>query len=227
VAPTSPKALVALDNIGLRAELAAQLHELAQSRVRIVTAQQDERRRIERDLHDGAQQRLLALAIQLKAAQVNGDNDRLLEAVEVGIEQARQAVEELRELANGLHPAALTDGGLGAALDDIARRSPLPVHIVGDVGRLGPNVEAAAWFIACEAISNAQKHAKADSIRVTLSVAAGVLQILIADDGRGGAVVDGSGLRGIRDRAEASGGTLAVRSRLTQGTTVQVMLPCG
>jgi signal transduction histidine kinase len=227
VALTVNEAVVALDNIGLRAELAAQLHELAQSRVRIVTAQQDERRRIERDLHDGAQQRLLALAIQLKAAQVNGDNARLRDAVEVGIEQARQAVEELRELANGLHPAALTDGGLGAALDDIARRSPLPVHVVGDVGRLAPNVEAAAWFIACEAITNAQKHAKAERIMVTLSVAAGVLQMQIADDGQGGAAADGSGLRGIRDRAEAGGGTLAVRSPVTHGTTVQVMLPCG
>jgi signal transduction histidine kinase len=226
VALTADEAVVALDNIGLRAELAAQLHELAQSRVRIVTAQQDERRRIGRDLHDGAQQRLLALALQLKAAQVNGGNARLQEAVEVGIEQARQAVEELRELANGLHPAALTDGGLGAALDDMARRSPLPVHVIGDVGRLGPDVEAAAWFIACEAISNAQKHARAESIKVTLCVGAGILQLQIADDGQGGAVADGSGLRGIRDRAEASGGTLAVRSQLTQGTTVEVTLPC-
>jgi signal transduction histidine kinase len=226
VALTANEAVVALDNIGLRAELVVQVYELAQSRSRIVSAQQDERRRIERDLHDGAQQRLLALALQLKAAQVNGDDTRLRAAVEAGIEQARQAVEELRELANGLHPVALTDGGLGSALDDIARRSPLPVHIVGDVGRLGPNVEAAAWFIACEAISNAQKHAKADSIRVTLSVADDILQMRIADDGQGGALADGSGLRGIRDRAEASGGTLAVLSPLTHGTTVLVMLPC-
>jgi signal transduction histidine kinase len=220
------EAVVALDNVGLRAELAAQVRELAQSRSRIITAQQEERQRIGRDLHDGAQQRLLALALQLQAAQLNGRSDRLSEAVAAGIDEARLAVADLRELANGLHPMALSDGGLTAALDDLARRSPLPVRVVGDVGRFNPSIESTAWFIACEAISNAQKHAEAASIRVSLRTFADVLHMEITDDGRGGANPKGSGLRGIRDRADASGGTLRVESPTAQGTTVTVSLPC-
>lgn len=162
------EAVVALDNVSLRAELAAQVHELAQSRSRIVTAQHDERQRIGRNLHDGAQQRLLALALQLQAAQLNGHPNRLREVVASGIDEARRAVQDLRDLANGLHPVALTDGGLTAALEDLARRSPLPVCVVGDVGRVSPGIESTAWFIACEAITNAQKHSHAANIIVNL-----------------------------------------------------------
>lgn len=220
------EAIVALDNVGLRAELGAQLNELAESRTRIVSAQQQERQRIERDLHDGAQQRLLALALQLQAAQLNGQTDRLREAVASGIDEARRAVQELRELANGLHPIALTDGGLTAALDDLARRSPLPVLVVGEVGRLSPSIESTAWFIACEAISNAQKHAHASNVCVDLRMCADVLHLQIGDDGTGGANPNGSGLRGIRDRADADGGTFCLESAAGHGTTVRVSLPC-
>jgi signal transduction histidine kinase len=215
-----------LDNVRLRAELARQLSAVSESRGRIASAQRRERRRIERDLHDGAQQRLLALAMDLQAAHLSGNAERLDSAVAAGIVQARHAVEELRELANGLHPSALTDGGLPAALDDMASRSPVPITVRADSTRVEPALEFTAWLVACEAISNAQKHANAESITVDYVVGTREIRLTVADDGCGAADTTGTGLRGLRDRVEAGHGVLVVTSPTAGGTTVEMRLPC-
>jgi signal transduction histidine kinase len=216
-----------LENAGLRAAVALQLEDVRASRERLATAHLDERRRIERDLHDGAQQRLLALAAQLQAALLNGHPDRLREGLALGVEQSQTAVHELRELANGLHPSVLADGGLAAALDDLAARYPLHVQITERERRYQPGIEATAWFIACEAVTNAVKHAGADHIQVSVSCVGDELRLTVEDDGLGGANPNGSGLRGISDRAEAVGGQLLVLPRDPSGTTVRAVLPCG
>jgi signal transduction histidine kinase len=220
----SAEALPELENAGLRAAISLQLVEVRESRARIAAAQLTERRRIERDLHDGAQQRLLALALNLRAAQLNGR--ALPEAVDRAIAELQGAVAELRELANGLLPSLLGDAGLAAALDDLATRLPLPVEVRATERRFPAPVEATAWFIVCEAITNAVKHADATRIEVEVSAAAGVVVVRVEDDGRGGADPDGSGLRGIADRAEAVGGSLRIEDRAGGGTTVTGELPC-
>ncbi len=214
-----------LDNTRLRAELARQVGEIAASRERLATAQRTERRKIERDLHDGAQQRLLALALELQSAQLNGDPGRMEQALTDGAESARAAVRELRALANGLHPAALEDGGLSAAVDDMARLSPVPVRVSVEAGRLDRSLEFTAWSVIGEAVVNAQKHAGASSIRVDVSRRNGHLRLQVSDDGRGGANPDGPGLRGLRDRVETARGRLSVRSAVG-GTTIEADLPC-
>ncbi len=216
-----------LVSAGLRAAISLQLAEVRESRRRIAAAQLTERRRIERDLHDGAQQRLLALALELQAAQVNGSTERLREAAVTGVTELQAAVVELRELANGLHPAVLSDSGLGAALDDLASRLPLPVEVRAGAGRFPPQIESTAWFIACEAISNAVKHAGAGQIDVAIATMNGSLILTVSDDGRGDADPQGAGLRGIADRAEAVGGDLTVHPRPSGGTIVIGRLPCG
>jgi signal transduction histidine kinase len=221
------KATPELESAGLRAAISLQLTEVRESRHRIAAAQVSERRRIERDLHDGAQQRLLALALQLQAAQVNGSLERLQEAIATGVCELQAAVVELRELANGLHPAVLSDSGLGAALDDLASRLPMPVHVLATDRRFAPQVESTAWFIACEAISNAIKHAEASDIEVSVRAANGRLTVRVSDDGTGDADSDGAGLRGLADRAEAVGGALRVEAPPGGGTTVTGELPCG
>lgn len=215
-----------LENAMLRARITRQLAEVRESRSRIAAAHVSERRRLERNLHDGAQQRLLALALQLRAAQVNGGHDRLVSALSEAIDELQASVVELRELANGLNPAVLTDLGLAAALDDLAGRFPLRLDLDGVRGRFAPEIEAAAWFVACEGVTNAVKHAEATSIGLSLSVSDGLLSVEVSDDGRGGADTAGSGLRGIADRVEAMGGTLVVTSG-GSGTTVRGVLPCG
>jgi signal transduction histidine kinase len=227
VAAATAAATPELVSAGLRAAISLQLTEVRESRRRIAAAQLSERRRIERDLHDGAQQRLLALALQLRAAQVNGGVERLVEAVATGVSELQAAVTELRELANGLHPAVLTDSGLGAALDDLASRLPLPVEVQATDRRFAPQIESTAWFIACEAISNAVKHAAASEIAVSLRAGNGTLTIRVDDDGSGDADPGGAGLRGIADRAAAVGGALRVEARPGGGTTVTGELPCG
>jgi signal transduction histidine kinase len=216
-----------LVSAGLRAAISLQLAEVRESRRRIAAAQLAERRRIERDLHDGAQQRLLALALQMQAAQVNGSAERLREAAATGVTELQAAVVELRELANGLHPAVLSDSGLGAALDDLASRLPLRVEVRAGAGRFPPQIESTAWFIACEAISNAVKHADAAEIEVSVGAMNGTLTLTVSDDGRGDADPWGAGLRGIADRAEAVGGAVTVRTRPGGGTLVIGKLPCG
>ena len=215
-----------LDNVRLRAELGHRLAEIAASRRRLSQAQREERRRIERDLHDGAQQALLALAFELQAAQLNGDPGAMRDALSQGADGARNAAQELRALANGLHPAALTDGGLAGVVDDLARRSPVPIDVDVDGARLDPATEFTAWLVVAEAVTNAHKHAGASRIRVVSARHNGELRLSICDDGHGGADSSGSGLRGLHDRVESAEGTLRVRSG-AQGTAVEVTLPCG
>ncbi len=225
VAAVADAALPALENTGLRAALALELVEVQASQARIADAQLRERQRIERDLHDGAQQRLLAMAMQLSAAVVNGDPARLEEAARAGVDEARATVRELREIANGLHPAALADGGLAAAVDELAARLP---------GRLEPHVEeqrhphlveGTAWFIVCEAVANALKHTTGALVTVDIRSVAGCLVVKVSDDGAGIADPEGGGLRGLADRAAAVGGRLRVHSN-DHGTLIEAELPC-
>lgn len=216
----------ALESTGLRAAVALQLQEVRASRARIAMAQLEERRRIERDLHDGAQQRLLALAAQLQAALMNGDPGRQQEALRTGVEQSREAVSELRSLANGLHPAVLTEGGLGPALDDLAVRLPVRVHLDQPDRRWPLEVEATAWFVACEAVTNAVKHAHAPAVRIDVHGDDRGLVLRVEDNGCGGADPLGRGLRGLADRVEAVGGRLQVGGGADGGTVVEAVLPC-
>ena len=224
-------ARLALHNARLQADVSAQLAKVQESRRRIVTAGDEERRKIERDLHDGAQQRLVALALELRIAQRQfGRADPELERVLGGaVSELQVAVEELRELARGVHPAVLSEEGLPGALMSLAARTPLPVQIEATpVERLPGEIEAAAYFVACEAIANAVKHAHATQIRVSAQRRNGTLVIEVEDDGVGGARENGSGsgLRGLVDRVEAHGGTLRIDSEPGAGTRVIGELPC-
>ena len=224
-------ARLALHNARLQADVRAQLDKVQESRRRIVTAGDEQRRRIERDLHDGAQQRLVALALELRLAQrqLGTDLDPELERILVeAVDELQLAVEELRELARGVHPEVLTAEGLAGALDSLDGRTPVPVRIESaPEERLPPEIEAAAYFVACEAIANAVKHAQATRIRVNAARSNGRFVIVVEDDGIGGARENGgSGLRGLVDRVEAHGGTLRVESEPGQGTRVIGELPC-
>jgi signal transduction histidine kinase len=221
-------ARLALENARLHAELRAQLMLLQESRARIVAAGDEERRRIERDLHDGAQQRLVALALELRAAQrrfgAGGEIDHVLGAA---VEELQRAVEQLRELSHGLHPSVLTQNGLAAALESLAATTPVPVTIAdAPAERLPAPIEAAAYFVACEALANAVKHADASQITISASRGNGRLVVEVVDDGVGGADSTGSGLRGLADRVEAHGGRFRVESRSGEGTRVIGELPC-
>jgi signal transduction histidine kinase len=224
-------ARLALENARLQAELKAQLSRVQESRARIVTAGDEQRRRIERDLHDGAQQRLVALALELRAAQkrLGGRLDPDTEAViEGAVGELQLAVSELRELAAGVHPSVLTEDGLAAALESLARRTPVPVSLTElPSERLPPPIEAAAYFVACEALANAVKHANASSITMSAVQRNGSLTVEVADDGEGGAdIARGTGLRGLADRVEAHGGRLRIESPPGGGTRVIGELPC-
>jgi signal transduction histidine kinase len=222
------EALAELDNVRLRAQVATQLAEVRESRARIVAAQAAERHRIERNLHDGAQQRLLGLAMELRAVQLRATTadapDRLV--LDHAVDEIGVAVRELRDLANGLHPSVLVDGGLPAALDDLAGRLPVQVDLDVARVRLGPVAEETLWFVACEALANTIKHAAAHRVLVRLTVDDGTARLVCLDDGRGGAHLLGSGLRGIADRTEAVGGSLRVDSRPGAGTTIEAVVPC-
>src|SRR3989440_4620843 len=217
-------ARLALHNARLQADVRAQLDKVQESRRRIVTAGDEQRRKIERDLHDGAQQRLVALALELRIAQRQlGKTDPEVEQVLAqAVGELQVAGQGLRELARGVHPAVLTEEGLGGALVSLASRTPLPVDITGAPdGRLPREIEAAAYFVACEAIANAVKHARATQIRVCAERRNGRLVIEVEDDGVGGARENsGSGLRGLVDRVEAHGGTPPGQSEPRQGTRV-------
>ena len=217
------------------AELAAQAvanaqarADLAASRARIVEAGDAERRRLERNLHDGAQQRLVSLALNLRlAARACGDDDVAQAAFDRAGEELSQALDELRELARGIHPAVLSDRGLEPALEALAARTPLPVRLAVELqDRLPEPVEAAAYYVVAEALTNAAKHACASEVRVVVARDNGVARIEVADDGVGGAATgDGSGLRGLSDRVEALGGHLALDSPLGEGTTLRAEIP--
>jgi signal transduction histidine kinase len=203
--------------------------KLMQSRARIVTTADDTRRRIERDLHDGAQQRLVAVSLQLRAAQalVPPALGALGAELDRSITGMTGALDELREIARGIHPAALAKGGLGPALRTLARRSAVPVevHIETD-SRYPPPVEVAAYYVVCEALTNTTKHANASHAEATVEEQDSTIRLRVCDDGVGGAQPQrGSGLTGLCDRVEALGGSIDVTSPVGQGTVIQVSLP--
>jgi len=202
---------------------------LTASRARIVTTADETRRRIERDLHDGAQQQLVSLVLQLRAAQATvppdlGELAAEFERAAVGL---TDAVDELRALAQGIHPAVLAEGGLGPALSMLARRSSVPAKLeVCADGRLPEPIEVAAYYVVSEALTNAAKHAEASVVEVDVEVAGGALRVCVRDDGIGGAVfARRSGLVGVKDRVEALGGRILVESPPGAGTSIQVELP--
>ncbi|MFG3049466.1 sensor histidine kinase [Kitasatospora sp. NPDC048239] len=210
--------------------LERRVEEIAESRAGLVDAVDAERRRIERDLHDGAQQRLTSLAMNLGLAR-RTLKDLPPEALQVIVdahEEAQAAIDELRDLVRGLHPAVLEDRGLDAALSGIAARSPLPVRLdVHLVEPIAPTVEAVAYFTVSEALTNVAKHAGASRVVLSVRTAGGRLSLVISDDGRGGAdPARGTGLTGLRKRAASVDGTLSVLSPLGGPTTITVELPC-
>ena len=221
-------ARLALENARLNAEVSAQLTAVKESRARIVAAGDRERRRIERDIHDGAQQRLVALALELRSAQRRLDGE-VATVLEEAVSQLQLAVEELRELARGVHPTILSEAGLGGALESLADRTPLVITVEdGTDGRMPPEVEATAYFVACEALANVVKHADATHAAIGVERRDGLVVIDITDDGIGGAQpVDGSGLHGLADRVEALGGRLAIEDATEGGTRVRAEIPCG
>ena len=203
--------------------------QLTASRARIVQAGDAERRRLERNLHDGAQQRLVSLALSLRIAESRLPDDpgaaaRLL--AEAGQELAL-GLEELRELARGIHPAVLTDHGLTPAVEALAARATVPVDVSGlPPERLAEPIEAAAFYVVSESLTNVAKYAAASRASVDLARDDGLLVVVVSDDGVGGADADkGSGLRGLSDRVEALGGRLRVSSEPGHGTTVRAELP--
>jgi signal transduction histidine kinase len=203
--------------------------ELTASRARIVATADQTRRRIERDLHDGAQQRLVSLALRLRTASaaIPGELDEILQEL-AGVGAELDAVlGDLRELSRGIHPAILSEGGLGPALRTLARRSVVPVQLqVGSEGRLPERVEVTAYYVAAEALTNVAKHADASVVQVEVDTDDGLVRLSIRDDGLGGAdPARGTGLVGLKDRVEATGGTLRVQSRPGQGTALLVELP--
>jgi signal transduction histidine kinase len=203
--------------------------ELDASRARIVTTADATRRRIERDLHDGAQQQLLSLALEVRAAQAGVPRELVEHRADLDhvAERLTDVLDGLREIALGLHPAILAEGGLGPALKILAHRSPVAVELeVALAGRLPEQVEVAAYYVVSEALTNAAKHARATLVRVSVDIREGVLQVLVNDDGIGGAApLEGSGLLGLKDRAEALGGTVCVVSPPGEGTSLTAKLP--
>jgi signal transduction histidine kinase len=206
-------------------------NQLAASRARVVAAADETRRRIERDLHDGIQQRLVSLALELRFAEegVPPDQTELKKELARFADGLTDALDEVRELARGIHPAILSEGGLRPALRALARRSAVPVDLQVDVEtQLPERVEVASYFVVSEALANAAKHARASVAHVTVTAAGSLLQVSIRDDGVGGAdPARGSGLIGLTDRVQALGGTLSVLSPSGQGTTLRVELPLG
>jgi signal transduction histidine kinase len=212
-----------------RAALAARVSELERSRSRMVVAAEVDRQRLERDLHDGAQARLVSLAMELGRARAHLDDDpqaaRAL--VEQAHEQAKTALAELRNLVRGLHPPVLADRGLDAALSGLAALCPVPVTVsVQMTERPSQTLEAVAYFIVAEALTNVAKHSQAASAAVLVRSDGRTLRLLVSDDGRGGADPDGPGLAGLADRAQAVDGRLWVRSPLGGPTEVEAELPC-
>ena len=220
-------AVLALDNERLKADLRARLEDLRASRRRIVEAIVDARRRLERDLHDGAQQQLVSLSVDLQLLRGRIADGPAVELLEETIAKLGEAQSELRELARGIHPAMLSERGLGPALEALAQRSVVPVELELRLeGRLPAEVEAAGYFVAAEALTNVAKYARASHARVTASDNGGVLALEVTDDGVGGAdAAGGSGLRGLSDRVAALDGELAVDSPAGGGTRVSATIP--
>jgi signal transduction histidine kinase len=238
IAPYAVRGLAATHAAGAHAmlgplsarKLAARVGQLEQSRARVVDSAEAERRRIERDLHDGAQQRLVALAMNLGRARSRYEEDPVAarELLEEAHAEAKQALVELRNLARGIHPAVLADRGLDAALSGLAGRSPVPVTVEVDAGaRPSRTIEAIAYFVVAEALTNIAKHASASRASVVVRRLDGALRIVITDDGVGGAEVaaDG-GLAGLADRVSGVDGRLSVHSPAGGPTVLTVELPC-
>jgi signal transduction histidine kinase len=213
-----------------QAQLRARVAALQASRDRAVDAAEDERRRIERNLHDGAQQRLVALAMDLGMAKekLRTDPQAAGELVGEAHEEAKRALADLRDLARGIHPAVLADRGLDAAISALAARSPVPVGVDVATGRLPGPVESTAYIVVAEALTNAAKHARAGEITVRIARRDDLLVVEVSDDGAGGAdPARGSGLRGLADRVAAIDGRLTVTSPAGGPTVVRAELPCG
>jgi signal transduction histidine kinase len=213
-------------------DLAARVTELEISRERVVDAAEEERRRIERDLHDGAQQRLVALAMELGRAKAkfSEDPDGARELVDQAHTQAKEALTELRNLVRGVHPPVLTDRGLDAALSGLIALCPIPVDMHADIPvRPRAAVEAVAYFVAAEALTNIAKHSRANHAKIVVEGHGypGTLTVMISDDGIGGADPDGAGLRGLADRVSGVDGRLHVESPEGGPTIIAVELPCG
>ena len=191
-------------------------------------AEDDERRRLERDLHDGAQQRLLGIGMALRLLRTRVDgNAEAAALVDEAEAEAQSALRELRELARGIHPAILTDQGLDAAVRTLAERAPIPIEVSAPPERFPPHVETAVYFVVAEALANVAKHARARKGKVTIVRGAGCVKVEVEDDGVGGARLDGgSGLRGLVDRVGALGGRLLVDDRPGAGTCLRAEIPC-
>lgn len=216
-------------NENLERRVADQLDEIRQSRARIVEASDAGRRRIERNIHDGAQQQLVAISLDLRMLAEDAERlapQELRGRLNEAHNDLRAALDDLRELARGLHPAVLTTDGLEAALGQLAARSPIPVSLVAPVTRFPEAVELAAYFVVAEAVANVAKYADASMAEIRVAHADGTLRIAVSDDGRGGASVrDGGGLSGLADRLAAVGGDLRIDSPHGGGTRVHAWLP--
>jgi signal transduction histidine kinase len=227
---TAAAASMALEHSRLQAEVRAQLEQVRASRARIVEAGDDARRQLERDLHDGAQQRLVTLSLALAMARnrVETSDPQLQALLESAAKEAREAIAELRELARGIHPAVLTETGLPGAIQALAERSPVATRITTvPPDRFPAPVEATAYFVVSEALANVAKHAAATNAEVSVRELAGRVVVAVSDNGIGGALPDGgSGLRGLADRIAAVGGSLRIDSPPGHGTRLEAEIPC-
>ncbi len=221
---------LAVENAHLQVQLRAQLEEVQQSRARLVEAADSERRRLERDLHDGAQQQLVNLLLSLQLAKTEAlqrTDPHTAAVLDASIATLRQALDELRSLARGIHPTVLLEAGVASAIRSLAERCPISVELNGDLDRLEPKLEAALYFVAAEASTNAVKHSKAQRICVELRRRSGWASVDVSDDGIGGADLSrGSGLVGLSDRVAAVGGRFTVQSNQPRGPTVHAEVPC-
>ena len=223
-------AAIALDNGRLRADLHARIEEVRGSRARVIEAQQRERQRLERDLHDGAQQRLIALSLDLARLENRpGTDAESRAALAKAKREVAASLDELRAVARGLHPAVLSGHGLAVAVESLAARAAVPVGLHLDIdGRLPESTEVAAYYVISESLANIGKHARATTASIDVSCAGGRLVVEVVDDGVGGADTErGTGLRGLADRVEALGGRLRVWTPAGAGTRVRAELPCG
>jgi signal transduction histidine kinase len=223
-------AAIALENERLQAELRARLEELRGSRQRVIEAGQDERQRLERDLHDGAQQRLIALSLELgRLGNRLDDRPDARSRLDRARQEVAMSLEELRAVARGIHPAVVSGHGLGVALESLAARAPVPVRLLVELeARMPEPLEVAAYYVVSESLANIAKHACATSASVDVTRENGELVVEVVDDGVGGADTErGTGLRGLADRVEALGGRVRIWTPLGGGTRVRAEMPCG
>jgi signal transduction histidine kinase len=226
VAAVGAAAAIALENSRLEVELRARLQDLRRSRLRLIEAAQGERRRLERDLHDGAQQRLIALSLELALLR-DGLADRdARQRLEHARHEVAVSLQELRDVARGLHPAVVSGHGLAVALESVAAHTAMPLALRVEVPRLPENIEVAAYYVVCECLANTGRHAAATSAAIDVRLAGSTLVVQVTDDGVGGAdPAGGTGLRGLADRVEALDGRLQVSTPPGGGTRVRAEIP--